>query len=138
MFAHGWIDTCALKVRLHHNHHNQHTGVGVHRSALVLTVPETQVVAMSDHAGAAKWRRERRLRSWLRHERMTVAVDWGLSHVFYVKVDSVFTRGNLDIISCPLVSDSYLFGVFTSFNGSTADTFLASVQRLGHFTQISS
>ena len=29
---------------------------------------------MSDHAGAAKRRRERRLRSWLQHERMTVAM----------------------------------------------------------------
>ena len=30
---------------------------------------------MSDHAGAAKNRRERRLRAWLRHERMTVAME---------------------------------------------------------------
>ena len=30
---------------------------------------------MSDHAGAAKRRRDRRLRSWLRHERMTVAME---------------------------------------------------------------
>ena len=37
----------------------------------MLTFSETQVVAMSDHAGAAKWRRERRLR----HERMTVAME---------------------------------------------------------------
>ena len=37
----------------------------------------------------------------------------------YVKADSVFTRGNLDIVSCPLVSGSYLFGVHTSFYSST-------------------
>ena len=36
---------------------------------------QTSVVAVSDHAGAAKRRRERRLRSWLRHERMTVAME---------------------------------------------------------------
>ena len=30
---------------------------------------------MADRAGAAKRRRERRLRSWLRHERMTVAAE---------------------------------------------------------------
>ncbi len=43
----------------------------------------------------------------------------GISIVFYVKVDSVFTRENLDIVSCPLVSGSYLFGVHTSFHSST-------------------
>ena len=38
---------------------------------------QNPVVAMSDHAGtsSARRRRERRLRSWLRHERMTVAME---------------------------------------------------------------
>ena len=31
----------------------------------------------------------------------------------------MFTRRNLDIVSCPLVSGSYLFGVHTSFYSST-------------------
>ena len=55
----------------------------------------------------------------------------GLSIVFYVEVDSVLTRGNLDIVSCLVASGSHLFGVHTSFYGSTVDSVLASVRRLG-------
>ena len=39
-----------------------------------VTFSRTLAVAMSERAGAAERRRERRLRSWLRHERMTVAM----------------------------------------------------------------
>ena len=58
----------------HHTHHRRlHSRVTVSRVAFL----QNPVVAMSDHAGtsSARRRRERRLRSWLRHERMTVAME---------------------------------------------------------------
>ena len=46
------------------------------RSTLVSTSGETQAVAMAERAcGAAARRRERQLRAWHRHERLTVAME---------------------------------------------------------------
>ena len=59
-------------IRPHHHHHQTHAlRVTVSRVAF----SQNPVVAMSDHAGTSWRRRERRLRSWPRHERMTVAME---------------------------------------------------------------
>ena len=53
--------------RPHHNHHNHHKPF-LEPSAVAMMSGERD-------AGSARRRRERRLRSWLRHERMTVAAE---------------------------------------------------------------
>ena len=66
-------ETCALHTGPHHHHHNHHTVVFL-RSAFCVNLAKTLAVAMSERDGAAKRRRERRLRSWAKHERQTVAM----------------------------------------------------------------
>ena len=69
-------ETCALHTGPHHHHHHQafHSSVAARACCLVV---QTIVRNMSDVArtGAAVRRRERRPRSWLRHEPVTVAPE---------------------------------------------------------------
>ena len=67
-----WTDTHMLVTRPHHNQHNQHN----HNNLFPFRL-QRQVRMMAggevDGEGAARRRRERRLRSWLKHERQSVA-----------------------------------------------------------------
>ena len=55
----------------HHHHHHQAFSSG---QLFCVNLAKTLAVAMSERDGAAKRRRERRLRSWAKHERQTVAM----------------------------------------------------------------
>ena len=73
-----WINIVVVYHRPHHNHHNHHQArTGLCRLSCVALRASLAVDMDVDGAGtsSAKRRRERRLRSMLRHERQTVAME---------------------------------------------------------------
>ena len=71
--------TCPSLTGQNHHHHHHHQSVSVKCSLLLLPLWTSSGQPMAERdcsgVGSARRRRERRLRSWWRHERMTVAAE---------------------------------------------------------------
>ena len=76
---HGWTDTLVERTRQNHHHQLHSCSRLISRSTRLRALAASQMMAGRDEGGgtgSARRRRERRLRSVLRHERMAVAVAW--------------------------------------------------------------